>query len=56
MRLAPSTRTSSTVPTRSVPLGRDPLHDVDEAFDPLVLHLVRDLVRQLRRLGAARGE
>ena len=37
---------------RGVPLGRDPLHDLDEALQPLVLDLVRHLVRQRGSLGA----
>ena len=31
-----------------VPLGGDPLHDLDEALEPLVLDLVGDLVGQRR--------
>ena len=35
-----------------VPLRRDPLDDVDQPLEPLPLHLVRDLVGQVGRLGA----
>ena len=53
MRLEPSTRPPRRADPLRVPFGRDPLHDLDEAFEPLVLDLVGDLVGQLGRLGAA---
>ena len=53
MRLAPSTSTSSTAADAlGVPLGRDPLHDVDQPLEPLVLDLLRHLVWHLGRLRA----
>ena len=39
-----------------VPLGGDPLHDLDEALEPLVLDLVGDLVGQLAASVPWRGE
>ena len=49
VRLAPSTSTSSTrADALGVPLGRDPLHDVDEPLEPLVLDLVRHLLGHRR--------
>ena len=53
MRLGPSTRTSSTAPTRArVSLGGDALDDLDELLDPLALDLLRNLVGHRGCLGA----